>query len=58
MGPSIPSAAWRGNMKEEEGGGGGCGGEYVLAWQPMIDPLTFIWAYTIPEHKINSSQEK
>lgn len=46
MGPSIPSAAWRGNMKEEEGGGGG--GEYVLAWQPMIDPLTFIWAYTIP----------
>lgn len=57
MGPSIPGAAWRGNMKEEEGGGGG-GGEYVLAWQPMIDPLTFIWAYTIPEHKINSSQEK
>lgn len=39
-----------------EGWGGD--GEYVLAWQPMIDPLTFIWAYTIPEHKINSSEEK
>lgn len=37
---------------------GKCEGDLGFGWevcaclQPMIDPLAFIWAYTIPEHKI------
>lgn len=45
-----------GSGMRDEGRGVGVGG--IVYLQPMIDLLTFISVYPIPEHNINSSLEK
>lgn len=56
MGPFNSHCSSEGNMKW--GRGLGDGGRVCVYLQPMIDPLTFIWVYTIPEHNMNSSLGK